>query len=302
LPLEVGAAVAAGGAARSALRPGHALRLFTGAPVSADVAGVVVEERCQVSGRRVIVRVPVARGANIRRRGEDVPEGATIVEAGALIDVRHVAILVAAGARTVTVRRRVRVAVMSNGNELVDADQTPHDAQIPDANRPMLLALLSRPFVEPIDAGCHRDDPDLLARVFAATAAEADLVISSGGVAGSDADHVARAVQQARPRRLRLADKTWTKHRRAGQCSDSWAGDRRLAAPGRMAITWSARGGRGVMRLTGHGALLVTAFVYACWASQTAVPQVRLMPPIPESPLGPRNLRQSDLWCNRHGL
>ena len=74
-------------------------------------------------------------------------------------------------------------------------------------NRPMLLALLARANVTATDFGCHPDDPMVLARVFERAAAESDVVISSGGVAGSDADHVARAVGAAggRMRRFRLA-------------------------------------------------------------------------------------------------
>ena len=199
--------MAAGGPARRALEAGSALRVFTGAPVPADVAGVVVEERCRSTGASVTITVPVAAGANIRRRGEDVPEGARIVEAGTVLDARHAAILTAAGITTVAVRRRVRVAVLSNGNELVDSTVEPRECQIPDANRPMLLALLEAACVEAIDHGCHPDDPTVLARVFARAAADADVVISSGGVAGSDADHVARAVSAAggRMRRFRLA-------------------------------------------------------------------------------------------------
>ena len=205
--LLVDAEVAAGGMPRRALQAGSAIRLFTGAPVPADVAGVVLEERCRRNGSSVAVSVRVPAGANIRRRGEDVPEGATIIEAGAVLDARHVAMLTAAGVPTVGVARRVRVAVLSNGNELVDAGGEPRDGQIYDANRPMLLALLSRASIDAIDLGCHRDDPAVLARVFAQAASEADVVISSGGVAGSDADHVAKAVRLAggAMRRFRLA-------------------------------------------------------------------------------------------------
>jgi len=220
--LRVAAEVAAGGVLRRVLRAGSALRLFTGAPVPQDVAGVVLEERCRRSGDSVAISVRVPAGANIRRRGEDVPEGATIVEAGTLLDARHLAILTAAGVLAVGVRRRVRVAVLSNGNELVDAGEEPRDGQIHDANRPMLLTLLSRSFIEAMDFGCHRDDPSILARVFAQAASQADVVISSGGVAGSDADHVARAVRSAGGtiRRFRLALKPG-KPILAGQIGDT---------------------------------------------------------------------------------
>ncbi|MBN9020502.1 MAG: molybdopterin molybdotransferase MoeA [Rhizobiales bacterium] len=193
--VRLAAGVAAGGPARRALAAGSALRVFT------------VEERCRLAGTSVTVTVPVPAGANIRRRGEDVPEGARIVEAGTVLDARHAAILTAAGVTTVAVRRRVRVAVLSNGNELVDSSVAPRECQIPDANRPMLLALLEAACVDAIDHGCHPDDPKVLARVFERAASEADVVISSGGVAGSDADHVARAVAAAggRMRRFRLA-------------------------------------------------------------------------------------------------
>jgi molybdopterin molybdotransferase len=94
----------------------------------------------------VTIIAPLPAGANIRRRGEDVRAGETIVEAGALLDARHVAILTAAGVAEVAVWRRARVAVLSNGNELVGDGSEPGTFQIPDANRPMLLALLESAF------------------------------------------------------------------------------------------------------------------------------------------------------------
>ncbi len=91
----------------------------------------------------------------------------------------------------------IRVAVLSNGDELREAGTTLRSGEIHDANRPMLRALLDQPWIEVIDLGCHRDDPAVLSRVFAEAAERADVVVSSGGVAGSDADHIARAVLAA---------------------------------------------------------------------------------------------------------
>jgi molybdopterin molybdotransferase len=207
LHLTVTARVAAGGRIGPAPEAGHAVRLFTGAPIPQSVVAVALEERCELNGRSLTVTVPVPEGANIRRGGEDVPKGSIIVEAGNVLDARHIAILVAAGVSSVEVRRAVRVAVLSNGNELREPGAALEAGQIHDANRPMLTAMLANPWTDVIDLGCHADDARVLGQVFSDAATRADVVVSSGGVAGSDADHIARAVASAggSMRRFRLA-------------------------------------------------------------------------------------------------
>jgi molybdopterin molybdotransferase len=209
LRLSVASRTAAGDRMAATIDAGRAVRLFTGAPIPPGVAGVVLEERCELIGRSLLVTVPIPAGANIRRSGEDVAAGSVIVEADTILDARHVAMLVAAGVPSVDVRKRLRVAVLSNGNELRESGTPLAAGQIHDANRPMLMALLSGPAVELLDLGCHADDPRILAEVFAEAARRSDVIISSGGVAGSDADHVARAVASAGGalRRFRLAIK-----------------------------------------------------------------------------------------------
>jgi molybdopterin molybdotransferase len=205
--LRLAGRLAAGDEATLPLQAGEAVQLLTGAAIPPGVRGIVLEERCQRTGSLVCVNVPVPEGANIRRRGEDVPEGACIVEAPAILDARHAAILVAAGVRRVAVRRKIRVAAFSNGNELCDLGASLVPGRIHDANRPMLLSLLASPWTEAIDAGRHPDDPAALTALFARLAPDVDVVIGSGGVAGSDADHVASAIAAARGtvRRFRLA-------------------------------------------------------------------------------------------------
>jgi molybdopterin molybdotransferase len=189
------------------LKPGEAVRLLTGAAVPPGVCAVALEERCRKNGGFVSIGISVPDAANIRRRGEDVAEGATIVEAPTLLDARHIAILVAAGIRHVSVRRKIRVAVLSNGNELCEPGSSLTPDGIYDGNRPMLLALLSGRWVDAIDAGRHPDDRVVLKRVFSQVAADADVVISSGGAAGSDTDHVGNAIASAggAVQRFRLA-------------------------------------------------------------------------------------------------
>ena len=195
--LSVTAQIVAGAPGGSGLRQGEAVRILTGAAVPPGVVAVVMEERCRRDGNRLTLSEPAPSGMNLRRRGEDVAEDATIVAAGMLLDARHIAILAASGTCKVDVVRPIRVGILSNGNELRQSNEPLAAGQIHDANRPMLKAMLARPWIEVIDLGCHSDDEEILSRVFALGAAQVDVIISSGGVTGSDADHIERAVVAA---------------------------------------------------------------------------------------------------------
>lgn len=206
---ELTSFVAAGDAAAAPLMPGKAMKLATGAPVSAGVAAVVMQERCRVSGNVVLVEGRIARDANIRRRGEDLVAGASLVEPGLLLDARHVALLAAVGVAQVKVVRRLRVAVLSTGNELRPPGESAAPHEIYDANRPMLMALLRLPWLDVIDAGIVGDNTAALAKAFRELAGSVDAIISSGGVGGSQTDHIAAAIVAAggTARPLRMAQR-----------------------------------------------------------------------------------------------
>lgn len=176
---------------------GEVVRLLTGAPVPHGVDAVVMEEKVRISrGHVAFARLP-ERGMNIRRRGEDVGVGSTILEAGTVIDARHVAILAASGVSKITVRRRIAVGILSTGNELVAVGHTLGTHQIHDSNGPMLAALLGAPALRITPLGRCRDDRGRLARRLAQMAHSYDLLVCSGGVSGSDADHIVAAVLDA---------------------------------------------------------------------------------------------------------
>jgi molybdopterin molybdotransferase len=137
---------------------------------------------------------PLASGANIRRSGEDVATGSMLVEAGTLLDYRHIGILASAGVGKVAVRPRVRVALFSTGTEVRPAGEQLEPGQIYDVNGPMLSALLARDFIELVAALRVVDDPDAIAALLRESSAGADLIISTGGAAGSDSDHALRAL------------------------------------------------------------------------------------------------------------
>ena len=186
-PFQLAGKVVAGSFAAPGLAAGEVVRLLTGAAVPKRVAAVVMEERATARERNVTIEKPAEAGLNIRRSGEDVGIRSEIIEA----------ILSASGATHVKVRRRVRVAVLSTGDELTRPGGSRRPHQIYDSNGPMLQALFSSPALELRMLGCCPDDPKRLTRQIARAARTFDLLICSGGVSGSDADHVVSSVLAA---------------------------------------------------------------------------------------------------------
>jgi molybdopterin molybdotransferase len=189
--------LAAGSPSPAMLGNAEALQVFTGAALPAVVTAVVPEERCLRDGATIVVPTLVPEGANVRRRGEDVAEGSVVVEQGSVLDARHLAILAATGNALVNVKPRVRVAILSSGSELRSPGEALGPGAIYDSNRPMLAALLARPCIEVIDAEHLADDPGKLASAYASLARRADIIVSTGGAAGSETDHTLRALVSA---------------------------------------------------------------------------------------------------------
>lgn len=208
-PFRLAGAVHAGETAIPSIQPGTTARLLTGAPVPAGVGAVVMEELVDHFEQMVGVRVPPVQGDNIRRRGEDVEVGSTIIPAGVRLDPRHLALLAATGCGFVEAVRKVRVGLLSTGNELADPGEPLAPQAIYDSNRPMLMALLFDGSVNIDDLGRLPDDLDRMAAFLEAAHRSYDLIVTSGGVFGSEADHCVRAVQAAGgwSRRVSLAIK-----------------------------------------------------------------------------------------------
>jgi molybdopterin molybdotransferase len=189
------------------LEPGQTFRILTGARIPDGVAAVILEERTTRSAADVTLHFIPELGANIRGRGEDVSSGTIVVARGTVLDARHLAILAASGQARIPVKRRLRVGVLSTGDELVEPSVETGPNAIIDTNRPMLLGLLSSSALDVVDLGIIADDRETIARALSEAASHLDLVITSGGVAGSDADHLEPAILTAggRCKSLKLA-------------------------------------------------------------------------------------------------
>jgi molybdopterin molybdotransferase len=187
--------VTAGRAAKRAVAPGEAVRIFTGAPMPAGADTVFMQEDCRIDGDAVIVPAGLARGANRRLAGEDLRAGAVMLPAGRRLSVAHVALAAAVGLTSLEVRRRLRVAVFSTGDEIVEPGAARPAAALYDANRLLLAGLIDGLGADATDLGILPDDKEQLARAIAAAAEEHDLVLTSGGVSTGEADHVRAAVE-----------------------------------------------------------------------------------------------------------
>jgi molybdopterin molybdotransferase len=190
LPLHAGRA-AAGVAFDGVVPGGQALRVLTGAQLPAGVDTVVLEEDCSVESDRIAFRHGLKPGANTRMAGEDVPAGAEILPSGLRLRAHDLALAAAVGVGQLSVRRVLRVGVLSTGDEVVCVGTPAGSAQIFDANRPMLLESLRAWGYHPVDLGHVKDDPVLVAKAFADGAARTDAILTSGGASAGDEDHVA---------------------------------------------------------------------------------------------------------------
>ncbi|MGB3278042.1 MAG: molybdopterin-binding protein [Pseudorhodobacter sp.] len=189
LPLAAGRA-AAGQPFTGTLPHGQALRILTGASLPDGVDTVVLEEDCAISATAIAFDGPIKPRANTRRAGEDLPQGATALAKGHRLRAPDLALLAATGTNAVQTYRRLRVAVLSTGDEVVSHNAAPH--QIYDANRPMLLALAQGWGYEACDLGHAPDDPAAIREALDKGAQSADVIFTSGGASAGDEDHVSR--------------------------------------------------------------------------------------------------------------
>jgi molybdopterin molybdotransferase len=185
----VGTALA-GKAFSGSVGAGQAVRVMTGAvlPRGADV--VVPQETAQADGDVLEVAAGLRAGQHIRRAGEDLARGQPALRAGRRVGAAELGLLASLGIAEVAVRRRLRVAILSTGDEVASVGRALAPGQIYDSNRYTLTAALQRLDVELLDLGVVRDDPLLLEQAFLNAATSADAVITSGGVSVGEADFV----------------------------------------------------------------------------------------------------------------
>jgi molybdopterin molybdotransferase len=204
--LAVEGRAAAGYRLERAPAPATAVRIFTGAVMPAGHDTVVMQEDTETrtaGGRSFVAISPgLKRGANVRRAGEDVEAGETLLQAGAVLRPQELAALASIGMGDVPCFARLRVAIMSTGDEVVRPGAALAEGQVFDANAPMLAALIASAGAIPTDLGVLPDDRGEVQRRLAAAAQGYDAVILSGGASRGEEDHTVAALDALGKRHL----------------------------------------------------------------------------------------------------
>lgn len=195
-PLPVSQRIQAG-EAPPALQPGTCARIFTGAPLPAGADTVEMQENVELEADgRVCFTAPLRAGQNVRPQGQETRIGDCVLPVGTRLGPIELGLAASLGQAQLEVCRRVRVAVLSTGDELVEPGEPLAAGQIYNSNRRLLISWLQRLGCEVMDGGILADD---LAKTRAALAAlnDVDLILSTGGVSVGEADFLGVALREA---------------------------------------------------------------------------------------------------------
>jgi molybdopterin molybdotransferase len=189
---------AAGRAFAGEIGPNEATRIFTGAPMPRGADSVALQEDADRDADFVLLRVPAAKGDNVREIGIDFREGEPLLETGRRLSARDVALLAAANRPAASVRRRPRVAILATGDELRLPGEALGPAEIVASNNFFVAGLVQCEGGEALDLGIAPDRPEALAeRISAARSAHADVLVTLGGASVGDYDLVQKALIDA---------------------------------------------------------------------------------------------------------
>ena len=194
--LPVTGRAAAGHPLGRSIERGEAIRIFTGAPMPEGADTVMMQEDCTFADGKVTLKPGIRKGANRRHAGEDVEKGSVALAAERRLKPADLGLAAALGCDRLTVRQRLRVALLSTGDEVREPGTALPPGAIYDANRVMLASLLKGLGCQVSDLGIRPDRAAALADTLAAAANEHDLIVTSGGVSTGEEDHVRAAIER----------------------------------------------------------------------------------------------------------
>ena len=177
------------------LEPGTAARIFTGAQIPLGANAVIMQEDALVSGDNIQILGCLSRGAHIRPKGGDIPAGSRVMTSGRILLPQDLGLVASLGIAALPVRKRLKVTVMTTGDELVSPGSARADWQIFNSNATQIAAQLSLLGVEPMVIDVLPDDPRLIGDALEQAAAHSDCIVTSGGVSVGEEDHVRHQIE-----------------------------------------------------------------------------------------------------------
>lgn len=178
------------------LEAGTAARIFTGAPIPEGANAVVMQEMCEQVGDNVVINTTVDAGCNVRKAGEDITNGGVVLKAGKKLRPQELGLLASVGLAEFNVKRKLKVATFFTGDEIIAPGNPLAPGQIYNSNRYTLRGLLQSIHCDVIDLGIVPDTLEATLEVLKKASAEADFVITSGGVSVGEEDYVRIALEQ----------------------------------------------------------------------------------------------------------
>jgi len=172
------------------IKPGQCIRIMTGAMMPADCDTVIMQEHVEVNNSSITLHGKHSIGQNVRSAGEDLQQGEEVLTSGHKIMPADLGLIASLGIGEITVKRKLRVAFFSTGDELRSIGESLEEGQIYDSNRYTLYGMLKRHDVDILDMGVIADNKDALRQALQYAAQQADVVLTSGGVSVGDADYV----------------------------------------------------------------------------------------------------------------
>jgi molybdopterin molybdotransferase len=193
--LEIAGKAYAGEPFQGRLKSGQCLRIMTGAPLPEGLDTVIMQEHVELHGNAILIDSRHKSGQNVRKAGEDIQQGQTILHPGKWLTPPDIGLIASLGIPEIHVARKLRVAIASTGNEIFSIGTPPEADGLYDSNRYSLWAALDRPDIEVINLGIVEDNPEALLNAFEQAAGFADVIISTGGVSSGEADYTKIALK-----------------------------------------------------------------------------------------------------------
>jgi molybdopterin molybdotransferase len=195
IPQSVSQRIPAGQVGKD-LAPGTLARIFTGAEIPAGANAVIMQEQVDVQGDKVILQRLPRTGENVRRCGQDVQQGQIVVEQGVKLDAPELGLLASIGLAEVSVYKKLKIAVLTTGDELVHPGTPLNPGQIYNSNMYLMKGLIHKLNMDVVELDVVADEPDKTEEALRYAAEHSDCIVSSGGVSVGDEDYVKATVEK----------------------------------------------------------------------------------------------------------